>query len=138
MCFPISTNGSYLLVCVPLSCQQRKTDSADVRRRIRVSLKCIETLTFNITDAKKLQELLQQVESLEHSCREQLPKEEGLVLRPTPSLGERAKKLKLKYKRLRSRTQMYASLTKKVKPKGDSKYKNRFGKKAQKLRLEVC
>ena len=65
-----------------------------------MSLKCIETLTFNITDAKKLQELLQQVESLERSCREQIQTEGGLVLRPMPSLGERAKKIKLKYKRL--------------------------------------
>ena len=116
---------------------QQKIDSAAVRRKIRVSLKCIETLTFNITDAKKLQELLHQVESLEHSCRQQLPKEGGIVLRPTLSLGEIAKKLKLKYKRLHGRTQMYASLMKKVKPKGGSKYKNRFGRKAQRLRYEV-
>ena len=59
------------------------------------------------------------------------------MLRPTLSLGERVKKLKLKYKRLCGRTQMYNSLMKKVKPKGDSKYKNSFGRKAQKLRVNV-
>ena len=112
-------------------------DSDAIRRKIRISLKCIETLTFNITNAKKLQELLQQVESLERSCREQLPNKGGIVLRPTLSLGERAKKLKLKYKRLHGRTRMYASLLKKVKPKGDSKYKNRSGRKAQKLQDKV-
>ena len=117
-------------------CLQRKIDTATVRRKIRVSLKCIESLTFNITDAKKLQELLHQIEALEHSCREQLPNEGGIVLRPTPSLGDRAKKLKLKYKRLHGRTQMYASLMKKNKPK-PSKYKNRVGRKAQKLRCQV-
>lgn len=108
-----------------------------MRRKIRISLKCIETMTFNFTDVNKLQQLLQQVESLENSCRKQLPQEGGLVLRPTPSLNERGMQVKLKYKRLRSRTQRYASLSKKSQPKGDSKYKNRHGKKAQKLRLEV-
>ena len=75
---------------------------------------------------------------LEQSCREQLPQEDGLTLRPTLSLNDRAKQLKLKYMRLRCRTHRYASLTKKVKPKGDSKYKHRFGRKADKLRLGVC
>ena len=116
---------------------QQKIDSAAIRSKIRISLKCIETLTFNITDAKKLQDLLQQVESLERSCREQLPKEGGIVLRPTLSLGERAKKLKLKYKQLHGRTQTYASLIKSAKMKGNSKYKHRYGRKAQKLRDKV-
>ena len=94
-------------------------------------MKCIETLTFNITNAKKLQELLQQVESLERSCQEQLPNEGGIVLRPTLSLGERAKKLKLKYKQLHGQTRMYASLLK-VKLKGDSKYKIPFWQESPK------
>ena len=54
-----------------------KIDSATVRRKIHVSLKCIESLTFDITDAKKLQELLQQAELLERSCRDQLHKKVG-------------------------------------------------------------
>ena len=95
-------------------------------------------MTYNITDVERLQDLLHQVNSLERSCHEGLPQENGLILRPTLSLKDRAKMVKLKYKHLAKCTQKYGSLQKVFKPKGDSKYKNRVGRKAQKLRTEVC
>lgn len=94
-------------------------------------------MTFNITDVERLQDLLQQVNSLERSCREGLPQENGLILRPTLSLKDRAKMVKLKYQQLKRRTQKLGSLQKVVASKSDSKYKNRVGRKAQKLRTEV-
>ena len=83
-----------------------------------------------------LQQLLIQVKELEESYRQQLPQEDGLLLRPALSLNDHAKAVKLKYKLFRNRTHMYTSLVKKN-SKGDSKYKCRFGKKAQQLRSEV-
>lgn len=95
-------------------------------------------MTYNITDVEKLQDLLHQVNSVERSCREGLPQENGLILCPSLSLKDRAKLVKLKYKQLVIRTQKHGSLQKAVKFKGDSKHKNRVGRKAQKLRAEVC
>jgi len=87
-------------------------------------------MTYNITDVEKIQDLLHQVNSVERSCRE--------GLRFSLSLKDQAKLVKLKYKQLVIRTQEHGSLQKAVKFKGDSKHKNRVGRKAQKLRAEVC
>jgi len=81
-------------------------------------------MTYNITDVERLQDLLHQLNSLERSCREGLPQENGLILRPTLSMKDRAKMLKLKYKQLAKCTQKYGSLQKVAKSKSDSKYEN--------------
>ena len=64
--------------------------------------------------------------------REKLPKKEGLILRPLLT-SEKARQVKLKYKALSSRVGQYSSLPSQMKherPRQNSAYRNRVGKKA--------
>ena len=108
-----------------------------VRQKVRISLKCLESLSFNMTDPAMLESLLSQLQSLEAQYKAQLPASEGLTIRP--KLIHTAAKLKRKYKRLQKRLQHYSALPSHSRSKRPSEYKfkGRVGIAADRLR-KVC
>lgn len=97
---------------------------------------------YNMSEPDKLKGLHADLEKIKRKYTTSLPSEEGLTLRSFSKLNRcsvTARKLKLKYKRLRQRTAMYGSLLKSGKreagrPRMDAKFRNRVGRKAAKLR----
>lgn len=109
-----------------------------LQQQIRVSLKVIETLSYDVVEVEKLQSLLMKCKDLEEEARRCSPKSEGLILQPK-NTSLLARKIKLKYlKSKRSQhAQKYSSLVKKVKsgrPRQSATFRNRFGRKANLLR----
>ena len=116
---------------------ERTLNTTTLRRKITESLRGIESLTYVTEDSEKLEALLEQVQTMQKDFSSSLPSTpEGLLLRPC-SLSESARRVKNKYIKLRQRTQHYSSLkatSKRGKKRQDSKFRNRVGKKADKLR----
>ena len=114
------------------------------RQAVRVTLKELESLSFDIPRVDVLKQLLSDLESLKTKYRQTLSTENGLVLRTQATCTcphERARKLKLKYKRFRQRAAPYGSLIPKQqsgRPRSDHRYRNRVGKKATDLRKVSC
>ena len=82
-----------------------------------------------------LQNLAEGLQSLQTMYGECVPRDQGLVLRPSPACtfsAERAIQLKRKYKRLSQQTSHYKSLPTKQagRPRLNAHYRNRVGKKA--------
>ena len=104
---------------------------------MRTSLKCLESLSFNMTDPAMLENLLCQLQSLEAQYKGQLPASEGLIIRP--KLIHTAAKLKQKYRRLQKRLQHYSVLPPHSRSKRPSEYKfkGRVGIAADRQR-KVC
>ena len=75
---------------------------------VRISLKEIESLTYNITKPDQLKGLQADLEKIKRKYSAVLPSEEGLTLRSFTKLTRCSvtarKLLKLKYKRLQQRT----------------------------------
>ena len=63
---------------------------------MRIILKKVETLLYNITDIEKLQILKNKCQELETLARESAPTTGGLVIRPSLSSTLVARKTKLK------------------------------------------
>lgn len=90
----------------------------------------------------ELKGLQADLEKIKRKYTSSIPSEEGLTLRSFSKLNRcsvTARKLKLKYKRLRQRTAKYGSLLKPGKresgrPRMDASFRNRVGRKAAKLR----
>ena len=105
---------------------------------MRVALKELESISFDIACSDALKNLHSDLELLKEKYLKNTSTEEGIVLRQHASSNERARKLKLKYKRLKQRTSPYNSLELHQhhpgRPKSDYRYRNRFGRKAAKLR----
>ena len=100
------------------------------RQAIRIALKEIELLSFNMEVIGNLQNL---AKSLQCKYCECVPKYQGLVLRPkATSSAERALQLKRKYKRLSQQISQYKTLPTKQggRPRLDASYRNRVGRKA--------
>ena len=112
------------------------------QQAIRISLKEIESLMYNMSEPDKLKGLHADLEKIKRKYTTSLPSEEGLTLRSFSKLTRcsvTARKLKLKYKRLRQCTATYGSLLKPGKreaghPRMDTRLRNRVGRKAAKLR----
>ncbi len=109
-------------------------DVRSQRQEVRIALKELESLSFDMEDANSLRSLL----DLRVKYNKDLHTEEGLILRPQPtSTTERARKLKLKYKRLQQRAVPYGSLESKLqpgRPRADERYRNRVGRRAANFR----
>ena len=104
-----------------------------LRQHIRISLKEIESLSFNMESAEDLQNLEIDLKSLQQKYKECIPREQGLFIRPKATCGaEKALKLKQRYKRLTQRVLHYKPLPTKQagRPRMDASYRNRVGKKA--------
>ena len=102
------------------------------RQAIRIALKEIESLSFNMEVIGNLQNLAD-LQSLQQKYCERVSKYQGLVLRPkATSSAERALQLKRKYKRLSQQISQYKTLPTKQggRPRLDASYRNRVGRKA--------
>ena len=110
------------------------------RQAVRVTLKELESLSFDITSADILKTLSCELVTLKTKYQQNVTCESGLVVRPqvhATSSFERARKLKLKYKRLRQRRAPYGSLVPKKqpgRPRSDYRHRNRVGRKASNWR----
>lgn len=102
---------------------------------MRITLKEIETLTYSCSSTLDLMDLDKQLKSLRTELQSKLPQEEGIIIRP--AVVARALKTKKKYAQLRQKKQNCSALTlskKRGKRKADSKYRNRVGARADRLR----
>ena len=86
----------------------------------------------------KLNKLLDEVQHLHEEFCSTLPRTDGLLIRSS-SLSDSARKVKHKYITLRRKALQHSSLEgtmagKRGRKRQDSKFRNRFGKKANKLR----
>lgn len=103
--------------------------------RIEIKLKNIKTLIYACSDAKLLVDLNEKLQHTVDKLQSQLPHAEGLLLRP--ALVSRALSTKKKYKRLQHRCSQLKTLQRGRRQKADSKYRNRHGSRANRLR-KVC
>ena len=78
-------------------------------QKVRQILKNMESLAFDYTNVEDLLEFQAKLEKIHAEMKEKLPEKEGLILRPTLT-SEKARRVKLKYKKLRSRATEYSSL----------------------------
>ena len=100
--------------------------------KIEITLKSIKTLTYACSDAKLLVDLNEKLQHAVDELQSQLPHAEGLLLRP--ALIPRALSTKKKYKRLQYRCSQLKTLQHGRRQKADSKYRNRHGSRANRLR----
>ena len=73
-------------------------NTCNLRRRVRVVLHSLESLSYSTDDAVKIEELLNKLEDVQHSFRSSLPSNDGLTILPNKSVPSlltlRAKKIK--------------------------------------------
>lgn len=97
------------------------------QQALRITLKTIENLSYNCTNVNTLLAFNEELQALESRMREEIPHQNGLLLRPA-LITRIAKKTKMKYSKL-------GSLEKQKKQKASEwKFKGRAGDKAQRLR----
>ncbi len=101
-------------------------------QKARITLKAIESLTYTCSEHEILFKLNRSLDSLLLEFRKELPHEEGLVIRPL--VAKRAKNTKKSLKAKVSSLQLYK---KRGRACVDSKYRNRVGKRADKLRKVI-
>ena len=102
-----------------------------------MTLKELESLSFDIASTDALTNLRSDLELLKTKYLLSTSTENGLVLCQHIGAGERARKLKLKYKHLRQRAAPYKTLESDQhsgRPRNDYRYRNHFGRKAADFR----
>ena len=107
---------------------------------VRITLKEIESLSFNIEESSSLRNLSADLKLILVKHGASVHRDEGLVVRPkATSSTERAFKLKRKYKRMSRQAALYKSGYKPLqtneqcprgRPRHNACYRNRVGKKA--------
>ena len=101
--------------------------------KARITLKLMESLTYLCNDSKRLSELDTDLKLLLEGFKKDLPHEQQLIVRT--SVVSRALKTKRKYAKIRSHQCSQLSTAKKRgKKKAPSKFRNRIGTKADRLR----
>lgn len=105
------------------------------RQAVRVVLKEIETLSFDMAAEDDVKLLLQDLRSLQKKHDHGIQKSEGIIVRPKvkcTNASEKALQLKRRYKRLKQQASQYTSLPEKQggRPRFNAAYRNRVGKKA--------
>lgn len=117
--------------------QVRSVSLKNAGEQARITMKSMESLTYMCTDAHLLMDFNSKLKDLLTDFRSHLPQEEQLVLRP--SVVSRALKTKRKYARIRPglKCSQLAEAKKRGRKKAGSKFRNRFGAKADRLR-KVC
>ena len=86
-------------------------DLRSQRQTVRIALKEIESLSFNMEDSASLRNLAADLQSLQMQYGECVQRDQGLVVRPkATSSAERAFKLKQNYKRMSQLVSCYKSL----------------------------
>ena len=111
-----------------------RTNLRTQRQAVRVTLKELECLSFDLESGKVLEQLHGELEVLKLKYEQMVSRECGLVIRSqATSSTDRARKLKLKYKHLHRQSTPYGTLSAgncPGHPKGDYRYRNRVGRKA--------
>lgn len=104
--------------------------------KVRIQLKQIETLSYSCTSTEDLLELNMELRKLKAKFESKLPHREGIVLHAAVS---QAHKVKRKYAQLQKKQTCSALIEggKRRKRKMNSKYKNRVGAKAERLRKVI-
>lgn len=113
---------------------QHSISTNKARQKVLITLKVIESLSYNCDDAKMLQQLDQMLKAVETKLRGALPNQDGILLRPA-IITNTAKKVSRKYKKFRS--SQYSSLSsqnKSSKQKKDWHFRNRVGSKAERYK----
>ena len=101
-------------------------------KQVLVTLKTVESLSYNCADATKLLWLDSMLKDIETKLRTVLPHQDGLLLRPA-LITHTAKKVSKKYKKIHQRSLRYSSLSlhsKARQKKKDWHFRNRVGGKA--------
>ena len=109
-----------------------KDKPADVRneaQKARINLKAIESLTYVCTDAQELVKLNETLSSVLVEFKKALPAEQGVVVRP-----QITKRVKRSDNIRSSKVSLLPLYKKRGKNRADSKYRNRFGKRAETMR----
>lgn len=85
-----------------------------LQQKIRISLKQLENLSYNVVDTDQLKEILRLTTQLEATVKDKAPSDSGLTLRPSCNSTIIARKLKFKYKQYEiwKRSRKYSSLPK--------------------------
>lgn len=96
---------------------------------LRITLDGIKTLSYNCDDVNILLAINTEMEKILTRFKSSLPNSEGLVLRP--ATADRAKRA---LKRARKRCAALPQMTKRGRPRMNSRYRSRVGKKAQQHR----
>ena len=109
-----------------------------LRREVSIATKVIETLSHTCCSTEQLQTMLEKLHEVIKIVKARLPTSEGLTLRPL-SLLERARRIKRKYMKLSKKASVYASLEShsRCRPgrkRADFRHRNRFGRKADRIR----
>ena len=102
---------------------------------MRITLKELESLTYSCGNSSDLLHLDKELKVLKTELQSKLPQEEGLIIRP--AVIATALKTKKKYAQLRQKKQNCSALTvskRRGKRRADSKYRNRVGARADRLR----
>lgn len=106
---------------------QHSSSINKARQKVLITLKVIESLSYNCADAKMLEQLDHTLKEVETKLRATLPHHDGMLLRPA-MITNAAKKVSLKYKKMR--LSKYSSLPSQAKGhvgKRDWRFKNRVG-----------
>lgn len=115
--------------------QEHKCSLKAAAQKARITLKEIESLTYTCTSTTDLVLLGQQLEDLKTTFQSKLPQSESIIIRT--AVVETANKTKKKYANLMAkqrRCSVLAERGKKGRRKGDSRFRNRVGARADRLR----
>ena len=97
-------------------------------QKVRTNLKVLESLTYNSTNLGQLRHLNTQIEIITNQFKATLPAKEGLVVRPL--IRQKTRKLTRELLRRYGKFQGYQ---KRGRKKGNWKYQNRVG-----MRADTC
>ena len=104
-------------------------------QKARITLKEIESLTYTCISSTDLVLLGQQLDDMKtsfHGFQSKLPRSESIIIRA--SAVETANRTKKKYASLMARQRRCSVLTARGRRKGDSRFRNRVGVRADRLR----
>ena len=104
-------------------------------QKARITLKEIESLTYTCTSTTDLVLLGQQLDDMKTSFQSKLPLSESIIIRA--AVVETANRTKKKYASLMARQRRCSVLKargRKGRRKGDSRFRNRVGARADRLR----
>lgn len=99
-------------------------------QKVRITLKAIEGLTYTCSNQKLLSDLNQSLDHALLEFRNKLPCEQGLVIRPLMAKKKKRSENSLKVQKVSS----LPLHKKRGRTSQDSKYRNRVGRRADKLR----
>ena len=91
---------------------QHTISAQKVQKKVCITLKAIESLSYNCLESDKLQMLHELLKNVEDKFRSLLPHQDGLLLRPTlmTHTATTARRISQKYRRLQLRSSRYGSL----------------------------